>query len=631
MVQSSMREKAYRRASSALGRTASEDPCEGSSSCDIHHHHHHHHHHHEAAAIQKCTRGDLEQINGWLIDLDGTMYVPGHLIEGAQSFHTWLIQKKKGYVYLSNTPAKGGAGVIAKFKSDAYRLNPPPGESNLMSILRIPEGAHIWAVIHSESFGKTKDNCVRQINQYVPKEKLDTLYIRTHISLDELNWWSLGAKMYPDLFYLFLCTSFPNDIGEDPVDPNRGYQGLSTNLLNDMHSASPPADPQPHPRHVDSSPPAAPSPPPHNRPCPCSPAPHDRHLLGRHSSTDTPTRYHNAWAISPDTHDSFDLQRRELARYPYGRHVIGLFGLATDSTSTREARELFATNYPFVRLDVTAAGLRWRGRFIHHALDTTKPWVNRRNNTLMRVLGKEWCDAPGKSKDSVEIDLGPLIKADTVKSWTNAERAPFCTASRMTASARISRSRWRCAAHGVAPVTGVPQSRVATAVICLGRRDVASGSSLGSWKTCRSAKLIVANCDTLDTHETQKAFPTVIQHLYSTGALEAFLQKSTYPNSHGRVFNVGKGGNIGDRFIMAAGHELLQKQMGEMGLDLTLKKENLAMIGDNLSTDIAAGASYNIKKILVLSGVHQVEHIKHFPDAPDCWLNSVKEIPEILA
>uniref|UniRef100_A0A7S1P6T5 Uncharacterized protein n=1 Tax=Vitrella brassicaformis TaxID=1169539 RepID=A0A7S1P6T5_9ALVE len=102
-----------------------------------HHHHHHHHHHHEAAAIQKCTRGDLEQINGWLIDLDGTMYVPGHLIEGAQSFHTWLIQKKKGYVYLSNTPAKGGAGVIAKFKSDAYRLNPPPGESNLMSILRV--------------------------------------------------------------------------------------------------------------------------------------------------------------------------------------------------------------------------------------------------------------------------------------------------------------------------------------------------------------------------------------------------------------------------------------------------------------------------------------------------------------
>jgi hypothetical protein len=49
---------------------------------------------------------DGSPIDGFLIDLDGTIYRPGMLIPGAQDFYAWLRATDTPFVLLSNTGAK---------------------------------------------------------------------------------------------------------------------------------------------------------------------------------------------------------------------------------------------------------------------------------------------------------------------------------------------------------------------------------------------------------------------------------------------------------------------------------------------------------------------------------------------
>lgn len=70
----------------------------------------------------KLYDAELSGITGFLIDLDGTMYRPGGLIDGAEDFYSWLVQTGKQFVFLSNTGAKGSQGVQKKFLSEKYRV-----------------------------------------------------------------------------------------------------------------------------------------------------------------------------------------------------------------------------------------------------------------------------------------------------------------------------------------------------------------------------------------------------------------------------------------------------------------------------------------------------------------------------
>jgi len=63
------------------------------------------------------------KIDGYLIDLDGTMYQPGGLLPGARDFYCWLLDSGKPYVFLSNTGAKNSLSVQAKFRSAMYLLH----------------------------------------------------------------------------------------------------------------------------------------------------------------------------------------------------------------------------------------------------------------------------------------------------------------------------------------------------------------------------------------------------------------------------------------------------------------------------------------------------------------------------
>ena len=74
-----------------------------------------------AMDIQNCTKF-REEADGFLIDLDGTMYDPRGLVEGAQRFYDYLLKSKKPFVFLSNSGAKGPLGTQTKFLTPPFNI-----------------------------------------------------------------------------------------------------------------------------------------------------------------------------------------------------------------------------------------------------------------------------------------------------------------------------------------------------------------------------------------------------------------------------------------------------------------------------------------------------------------------------
>lgn len=60
------------------------------------------------------------------------------------------------------------------------------------------------------------------------------------------------------------------------------------------------------------------------------------------------------------------------------------------------------------------------------------------------------------------------------------------------------------------------------------------------------------------------------------------------------------------------------------------RKEDVAIIGDRLDTDIEAGAAAGITTVFVLTGVHHVADIKSFPAAPDFIVDDLIQFREAL-
>lgn len=81
--------------------------------------------------------------------------------------------------------------------------------------------------------------------------------------------------------------------------------------------------------------------------------------------------------------------------------------------------------------------------------------------------------------------------------------------------------------------------------------------------------------------------------------------------------------------LMIAGKPF--KHMVDVVLDKTgFKKEEIAMVGDRLSTDIAFGLNNGILSILVLTGEASLEDVEKENIHPDVILNHAKEILEYL-
>ncbi len=61
------------------------------------------------------------------------------------------------------------------------------------------------------------------------------------------------------------------------------------------------------------------------------------------------------------------------------------------------------------------------------------------------------------------------------------------------------------------------------------------------------------------------------------------------------------------------------------------RKDEVAIIGDRLDTDVEAGAAAGITTVLVLTGVHRLADVPHFPVAPDYVVDDLDEFRAALA
>ena len=100
------------------------------------------------------------------------------------------------------------------------------------------------------------------------------------------------------------------------------------------------------------------------------------------------------------------------------------------------------------------------------------------------------------------------------------------------------------------------------------------------------------------------------------------LKSAIFPLGLNSTFCTGKGGNLGSEYMYAKGLELLRQQ------GFTGTKENIAMVGDVLATDIKGGQQFGVHTFLVLSGCNTLADEPFWPDIhPTCVFEGVGAIP----
>ena len=106
------------------------------------------------------------------------------------------------------------------------------------------------------------------------------------------------------------------------------------------------------------------------------------------------------------------------------------------------------------------------------------------------------------------------------------------------------------------------------------------------------------------------------------GPFVQLLKSAIFPLGQQSAFCTGKGGNLGSEYMYSKGLELLRQQ------GFTGAKENIAMVGDVLATDIKGGQDFGVHTFLVLSGCNTLADEKWWPEIkPTCVFESVGAIP----
>jgi len=186
---------------------------------------------------------DIQNVEGFLIDLDGTMYDPAGILPGAKKFHNWLVTNNKPFVFLSNSPAKGPDGVQNKFLTPPFVLsNQPVPLSHIRTAAtavsqflyeNAPEGSHLY-ILESGYCpkGRPCDSCIRVLKKQVPKKLLETWDMRTDLDMDDIYFWANRSTNEPGRTFVVSCNDGPiQDIDGDPVTNKIGYKSWSQEML----------------------------------------------------------------------------------------------------------------------------------------------------------------------------------------------------------------------------------------------------------------------------------------------------------------------------------------------------------------------------------------------------------------
>eukprot|EP00005_Dracoamoeba_jomungandri_P000715 CAMPEP_0174257686 /NCGR_PEP_ID=MMETSP0439-20130205/6800_1 /TAXON_ID=0 /ORGANISM="Stereomyxa ramosa, Strain Chinc5" /LENGTH=381 /DNA_ID=CAMNT_0015340883 /DNA_START=12 /DNA_END=1157 /DNA_ORIENTATION=+ len=193
----------------------------------------------QSASNTSCSEV-IGNLDGYLIDLDGTLYEPQGLIEGAQEFFDYLKDNGVPYVFLSNSGAKGAEGVRAKFMTPPFNISKDPiplsniytaatAASNFV-IANCPPGSFIY-VLQSISTVGGVDYFIRVLNRTASPSLFNTWTLRTDLSETEVKEWAVMAQT--DAAPVFVIASFDGDVEDfgDPVTGKKGYTTWTFDLL----------------------------------------------------------------------------------------------------------------------------------------------------------------------------------------------------------------------------------------------------------------------------------------------------------------------------------------------------------------------------------------------------------------
>ena len=134
--------------------------------------------------------------DGFLIDLDGTMYQPGGLLPGAREFYRWLVDSGTPYVFLSNTGAKNSLSVQKKFSAAPYQLDALVPLANILTaaeaqvdfmLANVPPHARI--LVLQGGSGVWRDD-LRTRGGAAGAALVDTWQVRTALSDEEAKEWA---------------------------------------------------------------------------------------------------------------------------------------------------------------------------------------------------------------------------------------------------------------------------------------------------------------------------------------------------------------------------------------------------------------------------------------------------------
>ena len=134
-------------------------------------------------------------------------------------------------------------------------------------------------------------------------------------------------------------------------------------------------------------------------------------------------------------------------------------------------------------------------------------------------------------------------------------------------------------------------------------------TSLDYRKMCRVCDHVRAGLPYLATHPDYNC-PTETGFIPDAGAIHAFIHASAF--------------RYPDRIIGKPNEDIIEY----LTTRVHTQRNKIAMVGDRLYTDIAAGRNNGLKSVLVLSGEATMEDVKQSDVIPHLIFSSVKEIGE---
>lgn len=136
-------------------------------------------------------------------------------------------------------------------------------------------------------------------------------------------------------------------------------------------------------------------------------------------------------------------------------------------------------------------------------------------------------------------------------------------------------------------------------------------TSLDYQKMCKVCDHVRAGLPYLATHPDYNC-PTETGFIPDAGAIHAFIHASAF--------------RYPDRIIGKPNEDIINYLTNRVNSE----RDEIAMVGDRLYTDIAAGRNNGLKSILVLSGEASMEDVQKSDILPDMIFNSVQDMIMLL-